>query len=57
MNEIAPVLDKLVNAGIVFGAIVVGLFLVVFTVVITIILKNFNDMRKDPMMRDIRRRR
>lgn len=57
MNEIAPVLDKLVNAGIVFGAIIVGLFLVAFTVVITIILKNFNDLRKDPVMRDIRRRR
>ena len=57
MSEIALVLDKLVNAGIVFGAIIVGLFLVVFTVVITIIIKNFNDMRKDPIMRNIRRRR
>lgn len=58
MNEIAPILDKLVNAGIVFGAIVVGIFLVAFTVVVTLIIKSFNDARKDPYgLGDTRRRR
>lgn len=51
MNELVPVLDKLVNAGIVFGVIILLLVISVFSVVMTIVIHTFKQIRHEDTLK------
>ena len=55
MSEIAPILDKLVNVIIVFGAIILSVFMVAFGFVLAMIIRTFKSTREQEQM--MRKRR
>ena len=50
MSELVPVLDKLVNASIVFGSIIVCLFMVALGVALALIFRTLKSIRDDEKM-------
>ena len=47
MTELVPILDKLVNAGIIFVAVIIVLFLIVFGIALAVIMKVFHSIREE----------